>query len=170
MKVSLLRSLDCTSFGVYGMSCEKLQNSIQSCENCQDVNLKESKNGLSGTVYTEQDGYLFLPIRGGNGFAAEVNGSSVNIDSAFGAFLAIPVTAGENQVTVTYWPSGFRPGVIVSILGLFYLIPLLYLHKKKMLLRLKLLYRPAQWIFAILCIGVVCLLYIAPVVVWIIYS
>lgn len=170
VKISLFHSLNCTSFGIYGMDCKKLQNSIQSCESCQDVNLKESKNGLSGTVYTEQDGYLFLPIRGGNGFTAEVNGSSVNIDSAFGAFLAIPVTAGENQVTVTYWPSGFRQGIIVSILGLFYLIPLLYLHKKKMFLRLKFLYRPAQWIFAVLCIGVVCLLYIAPVVVWIVYS
>lgn len=170
VKVKLLHSLNCTSFGVYGMDCEKLQNAIQSCESCQDVNFKESKNGLSGTVYTAQDGYLFLPIRGGKGFTAQVNGNPVNIDSAFGAFLAIPVTAGENQVTVTYWPSGFRSGVIVSILGLFYLIPLLYLHKRKTFLYLKLFYRPAEWIFAILCIGVVSLLYIAPVAVWIIYS
>ncbi|RNF40276.1 YfhO family protein [Planococcus salinus] len=63
--------------------------------------------------------YLVMNIPYERGWRATVNGQNVDVLKANYAFLAVPLTEGENEMTLTYLPPFFTPSLIVSLLSLF---------------------------------------------------
>lgn len=71
--------------------------------------------GVNNTV----DGYIFIPENGHPGWRARVGSddataTSATVEAAFGAWLAIPLTAGSHHVTVYFEDIAFRIGLVVT--------------------------------------------------------
>lgn len=80
--------------------------------------LKFSQNRVQGTITTNRKGILTSSIPYSSGWHATVNGRTVKTVRTNQAFLGIPLPAGVHQITFTYQLPGFRPGLIISIVGL----------------------------------------------------
>jgi uncharacterized membrane protein YfhO len=104
-----------------------------------------SDTTIKGTINAEA-GLLYTSIPYDEGWQVTIDGKRVSVDkyvslgkrqqeqwekkgaAAYGAFLAIPLTAGEHQITFHYVPRGLRLGALISasavmllgLLGLFF--------------------------------------------------
>lgn len=71
---------------------------------------------MSGTVDFSRDGALFTSIPYDAGWTAAVDGSSVSTQAAYGALLSVPISKGFHEITFSYQPPGFMPGLLLSLL------------------------------------------------------
>ena len=72
---------------------------------------------VSGRLIAEPDGVLFTTIPMDGGWSVEVDGEQVEAQTAFDAFLAVPVTAGEHTFRLVFCPKGLKAGAGFSIAG-----------------------------------------------------
>lgn len=114
VRVEMLSNVTCTSFGVAGLPHEKLQQALRQVPG---ANLQVRHNTLSGKVTTQKAGWLVIPTGTTEGVTAQLNGSTVQCQKAFGDFLAVPVQAGTNTISVRFVPPGFVAGGVVSLIG-----------------------------------------------------
>lgn len=164
VQVEVLHNVYCRSFGVAKMDDTKLESALKQT---QTASLKANGNTLTGTVQAQRGGWLVLPMRGGNGFRAIVNGLNAQTSTAAGMFLTVRLNPGLNNIQVQYTPPGFVRGVVCSAFGMAAVILLLLLQRKKWLGRLQRLEKPAGLIFACISAVVTVVLYIFPVVLYI---
>ncbi|WOC31436.1 MULTISPECIES: YfhO family protein [Caproicibacterium] len=163
IQVEVLHNVDCLSFGVAKMDDEKLEAALQQT---QTADLQADGSTISGTVQAKSGGWLVLPLRGGSGFHATVNGTTAQTSLASGTFLAVKLQAGKNTVRVQYTSPGFVGGAVCSVFGAAAVILLLLLHRKKWLRRLRWLEKPAGLLFAGIAALMTMALYIFPVVLY----
>ena len=69
---------------------------------------------LSGTVRAVKAGMLFTSIPFDKGWTVKVDGEKVETRKAFGAFLAIDVSAGDHVINFSYFPEGLKTGGLLS--------------------------------------------------------
>jgi uncharacterized membrane protein YfhO len=86
---------------------------------------------VSATAVCENEGsYMFLPITNDPGWSAKVNGKKVNIVNAMGAFIAVPLETGENEIDLFFLPYGMKLGGLVTILTLIIVLVVYFYFKK----------------------------------------
>lgn len=90
-----------------------------------------SDTSFSGNVTVKEDGYLYLAMPYETGWSAKVDGKSVEVERLFGAICGVKLTAGTHKVSLHYSPSGFIPGLIISIGCAAVLIVLWYLERRR---------------------------------------
>lgn len=124
----------------YQVVAEKLdnhyENQVARIKNHALRNLKFSQNQIQGTISTSRKGILTSSIPYSSGWQATVNGKAVKTVRTNQAFLGIPLSAGTHRITFTYQLPGFRPGLIISIVGLIWtlvvaLISLIMFNRQK---------------------------------------
>ncbi|MDO4183092.1 MAG: YfhO family protein [Coriobacteriia bacterium] len=87
---------------------------------------------IEGDISCSEDSTLMLTIPPDAGWTVTVNGNVVETGSIAGdALLAIPVSAGENHVRLTYEIPGLKAGVAVSLLAVVVLVVLLVRERKR---------------------------------------
>jgi uncharacterized membrane protein YfhO len=92
-------------------------------------------SGFQATITTETDNLVFFSVPWDKGWSAEVNGEPVDIETVDVGFMAVPVTAGDNEIVFTYHTPGLKAGALLSLGGLVLLIGYLTIahrQKKKM--------------------------------------
>ncbi len=72
---------------------------------------------------------LLLPISYYDGFSAKINGKKVDVQKIYGNFIGISLVDGENDITLSFVPSGLTISVIISIFGFLFLILGLHFNK-----------------------------------------
>ena len=77
----------------------------------------------------ENDEYLKLSIPYERGWRASVNGQETEVLKADYAFVAIPLEAGDNDISLTYRPPFFKPSLIITVLSA--LLGLLFIFRKR---------------------------------------
>jgi uncharacterized membrane protein YfhO len=95
---------------------------------------------IYGSVNFDRDGSLFTTIPYDSGWNVKIDGSAVPTQAAYGALLSVPITKGFHEITFSYQPPGFIPGLLISLVltaGFILLcvwnpIPLLFPPKRKM--------------------------------------
>lgn len=77
-------------------------------------------NHIQGTIKqsNRQSKWAYIAIPDDSGWSAAVNGRQVVIHNALGAFMAIPLTATINHISMTYHVPGLFIGLCLSLLGL----------------------------------------------------
>lgn len=75
-------------------------------------------SSITGTLYTENSGFLFLPIPYEKGWTACVDGIETEILRTDAGFVSIPVGAGEHNFAFTYKVPYMRSGMYISLLAL----------------------------------------------------
>lgn len=84
---------------------------------------------LSGTVSAAKEGMLFTSIPFDKGWTVKVDGEKVETRKAFGAFLAIDVSAGDHVIDFSYFPKGLKTGGLISGGSIVILILLWFLRR-----------------------------------------
>ena len=108
-----------------------------------------------------------MPLPFQKGYTATVNGKDAQIFRVFDDFMAIKLSDGENQVSVSYLPPGFRAGIVISGFGVVLLPFLLYALKKRKFPRLRgILENFVFLLFKLLAALVFVGIYIFPVIVY----
>lgn len=73
-----------------------------------------SSTHISGTIQAEEDGIMYTSIPYDNGWKVKVDGKEVEVDSIDGTLMYIHLDAGGHTVEMTYIPSGFIPGFLIT--------------------------------------------------------
>ena len=108
------KSVRLRSFGVWGMDCGLLE---AECGGIVSGVLSAGKSSLNGSFTAEKDGWLLIQIPFDGGFAASVNGEKAELSRAYGTFMALPVSAGENDISIRFFPRGMAAGLILFAAG-----------------------------------------------------
>lgn len=95
------------------------------------VNDTANDSQLTGTVSTEEDGLLFLPLPYEEGWTVSVDGEDAQLLRTDLGFISIPVTAGDHSFTLTYHQPWMRTGLFVSIFSFVLWVILIFIQKRK---------------------------------------
>lgn len=75
-------------------------------------------NTMEGTIEVSQDGLFYTSIPYEMGWSAKVDGEKVEITPVGDALLAFPLSAGSHEIELKFYPRGFWPGLIITLLSL----------------------------------------------------
>lgn len=165
IRVSVLRDFHAKSFGVFGMNLETLDAAEASAPKVQ---LTQNGNSISGTVQASGNHpYLLLPLSYQKGYSFQVNEEkSAEASQVFGDMIAIPLEQGENKVTITFVPQGLKPGILLSVLGIFALLGFWLFLRKGGYRYLRPLEPLALWAYRILFCAVLAGVYVFPLIIY----
>ena len=74
---------------------------------------------------------MVLKIPYDSGWEIKVNGIEVDKYQVNGGFIGIPVQSGYNEVVMNFIPSGFKLGLILSMIGILMSIGLIVLEVRR---------------------------------------
>lgn len=160
--VRVLKDVDVCSFGVYSIDSRTLQRAVSTAVT---ADLAVQNGEISGTVQAQNGDQLFLSLPYDKGYTIRINGEPREYSRVFDAFLAVSLDDGENRISITYLPPGFRTGLIVSGCGVLLTAAYLVLRRRGKL-QLAFLQKPAAVALSILGGAVFALFYLMPVVVY----
>ncbi|MBP5702526.1 MAG: YfhO family protein [Lachnospiraceae bacterium] len=83
--------------------------------------------GFKGTVSEDCDVFVSLPYE--NGYRVYVDGKRTEYGSYRGIFMTVPVSAGEHEIVIGYFPPGLAVGIMISLFLI--LICVFYLIKER---------------------------------------
>ncbi|MCD8048733.1 MAG: YfhO family protein [Clostridia bacterium] len=88
---------------------------------------------IEGTIEAKEDGVFYLSVPYEEGWTLYVDGVETEIVPFADAMIAVPLEAGEHEISLTYSPQGFGVGAAISLAGLaaFVIIAVLAVRKKK---------------------------------------
>ncbi len=93
--------------------CDSYQNSKQ------EEKIVIGNSNISMEMEADSDSaILLLPIQYDKGFLITNNGARTEGMSASGMFTGIPLVKGSNHIEITFFPTGMKQGIIISILSL----------------------------------------------------
>ena len=155
------------SFGVFSVSHEALDQTLGLVRTAQ---MQVGRDTVSGTATAQTDGeYLFLSLPYDKGYTAIVNGETVPILRVFDTWMAVPLSEGENTVSLRYQPPGFSAGAWLSAAGFGVTLLAGWLLCRKGV-RIRPLEKPAGILLSLLTAGVFAAVYLMPVAVYLIYQ
>lgn len=105
------------SLRVYQFDLSKLQQDVYQVKQDEFKLSYKGKLNLEGTINipNNQD-TLMTTIPYSSGWHAQVDGKSVKIKKALGAFVAVPMKSGKHTITLSFWPPLLNIGIVVSVL------------------------------------------------------
>ena len=86
---------------------------------------------IEGTINADEDGIMFTSIPYDKGWSVKVDGKKVTTDSIDGTLMYIHLTAGEHTVEMTYTPTGFLPGIVLTSVSCLIFVVLFCRRQKK---------------------------------------
>ena len=86
---------------------------------------------LNGTVTAAEDGYLILSIPYDPGFTIKVDGVKTEAALFEDMMIAVPLTAGAHDISLSYYPQGMTAGILITILSITLYAIICYVERKK---------------------------------------
>ncbi len=115
----------------YSLDEECLANLVNTL-NQNTLHIEEmDSDTLNGTITANQDGYLILSIPYDPGFTIKVDGIETESYLFEDMMLAIPVTAGEHTISLSYFPQGMIAGILVTLCSITIFIIICITDKKR---------------------------------------
>ena len=152
----------CSSFGVIGLSHDKLEKAISRTKTAE---LTVDGGNISGTVDDAKDGqWLFLSVPYDSGFSATVNGHKAEVYRCMTGFMALKLDDGHNDIALNFLPKGLKEGGLLTAGGLVALALYIIFRRK-----LEAIYAKCDGIcrigvYVLLC-GVLLVIYILPLII-----
>ncbi len=112
--VRVRKSFFARSFGLCGVRTNSLSKTLSGARTA-DVSTKDRLIKASCTAKNGE--HLFLCVPYSPGWHAAVNGRDVSVLRAFDAFMAVPLSDGENEVTLQFIPPGLRQSLFAAALA-----------------------------------------------------
>ena len=70
----------------------------------------------------EEGDHLFLPLYHDGGWRCTVNGRRISIEEFADYFILIPLQKEDNEIVLSFMPTGLIPGMILTLSGILLLI------------------------------------------------
>ena len=151
----------CSSFGVYGLSLDKLEQLIADATTAE---LTVDGEKITGTAESNKDGqYMYLSVPYDDGFSATVNGKKTDIYRTMTGFMAIRLDEGHNDIAISFMPKGLKEGTILCLVGIVCLVLYIIFRKKITGLELRLDGACRVGVYVLLS-GVLLAVYILPLI------
>lgn len=93
---------------------EAMLQALTQSTNAQQISTSFADGYVTVQLQAQENGLLYTSIPYDTGWVAEVNGTEVPLQAVQGAFLAVPVAAGTNQIVLRYKVQGQQAGLAVS--------------------------------------------------------
>lgn len=154
------------SFGIFGINLNEMEQGINSIQPAS-VSINGDVISVDATA-KDDDQILMLTIPHSDGFAVLVNGEKVKAEKILDTFMAIPLVKGQNSVTLTYTPCGMNYAIVIFLIGLILLIIFSVLLKNRKYHKIAWLENALYFSFLSLAEIVFVLIYIFPLIVFII--
>lgn len=90
-----------------------------------------SSTHIKGTIQADEDGIMFTSIPYDKGWTVKVDGKKVEADSIDGTLMYLHLTAGNHTVEMTYTPTSFIPGFIITAMSCLIFAALICRSQKK---------------------------------------
>lgn len=129
VEIKINKDFSCTSFGIYGLDENKLGSLIHQT---QKTGFTVKNNSVNISCTAKQGDTLLVAVPYNEGYTAQVNGKAAPLTKAFGGFMAVTLSEGENNVALSFVPRGLAASFAVCAAGVLLCIGYaLYLRKKR---------------------------------------
>lgn len=111
------------SIFVYGYQLDQV-GYAQMVQTFADEQLEVSSydsTSLTGHIEVKEDGLMFMSIPYAEGWTAIVDGKPAEVVSVQDALMGIKLEKGSHDVTIKYTPAGFKEGVMISAVSVFFI-------------------------------------------------
>ena len=88
------------------------------------------ETSLTGTINAETEGHLVLSIPYEPSWTLYVDGKKTNMDVFEETFISIYLSEGQHTIELKYFPKGFIPGILVSIISIGVFAAICLMQKK----------------------------------------
>ena len=113
------------------MSLDKLQKVCDMYKNPADVSAKNYSLDIKGVKTENSNKVLLLALQYNCCWSAEVNGKSADVESVMSLLTAVKLNGENNNVTMKFTPTGFKTGVIISVVSAVIFALVLLLRRKE---------------------------------------
>jgi len=127
-----------------------------------DNKIKFNRNQVIVDIDSEEEGLFFIPVTYDDGYQVKVNGEDKKLEKVYGNYLGVELDSGENHITFTYLPKGFKLGAILSILSI--VLGIVFIHYYERIISLNLISKIATGIYLLLYVVLVFFIYFVPLV------
>lgn len=111
------KTIDLNDVAVYKFNLDKFTKAIYSVASNQLDLTHNGRLSLRGNITIPKGkDVMMTTIPYNKGWHVKVDGQKVKAKKAFGTFLAIPMSAGNHHVTMTFWPPLLTAGIIISLI------------------------------------------------------
>lgn len=128
VKLNVLKTFVCDSFGVFGMNNSLLDDAVNNAETV-DFNIEDNK--YVGNVSTESEKSVFFAVPYDKSFTVKINGEKVDYYKTMSDYIGFDLPKGDSKIEISYMPAGMKTGAVISVFGAALLILFLYIYKKK---------------------------------------
>lgn len=90
-----------------------------------------SDTAIEGHITAERDGIMYTSIPYYKGFHVYVDGEQTSVSLVGNALIGVPLSAGEHDIRITYFPYGLKLGIVLSILGLMGMTAIFLYERRK---------------------------------------
>ncbi len=135
VKIELIWDVEVDNITLATMDLEKYESFIKN--NQVPLKMEYKKNKITIQVDAKEKKILFIPVPYSEGYQGKINRKKIQVEKVFDNFLGIPLEEGENEITLTYTPPGFKLSLVISLVALILTIFLLRKDYYTRLLELK---------------------------------
>lgn len=165
IKVVVNKEFYADTFGVYALDVQKAEEGITSTET---AGISLDGNKIRITADSDSEGYLYIPFAYSDGYKAKLNGKTTEISRTLGSFMAVKIKEGENELVLTFYPSGFKLGAVISFVGVIVFALLMLLRpKNRKLVKAR---GVCAKLLMIMSFAAVTVIYVISSVVWIVVN
>lgn len=124
VSIFVKKNFSVRSFGLYSLDINK---AVAGVKNTPTAHIELNGNKIYINADSDSGGYVYIPFAFSKGFSAELNGKKTDISKVLGSFMAVGLEKGENNLVLTFYPPGFKVGVVLSIIGIITFVLLIML-------------------------------------------
>lgn len=131
VKIAVHGSFAADTFGLYALDIPKAEACVG---NTGTASISLEGNRINITADSAEGGYVYIPFAYSEGYTAELNGEKADIHKVLGSFMSVKLEKGSNELVLTFYPTGFKTGIALTLLGtaVFVLVMLLKPKTKKL--------------------------------------
>ncbi len=110
-------------FRVYRLNTEvvgEFTDMVNSNERLE--NIVQTDTGMKGSIDMRSAGQLVLQIPYENGWTLKVDGKEAEIETFDSLYISVPLEKGSHRVELSFYPKGFREGLLISLIALLLIV------------------------------------------------
>lgn len=163
VEVTMLKDVELNTLAVGGMSINKYELLVENEK--LDIDIKFIENSIVIDYESDKEQLLFLPIAYDKGYVAYDNDKLINVENIFEGFVGIKLVEGNNHITLSFIPSGFYLGLIVSLVSIVFAILFCVFQNK--ILSLNIIENLIYSLYVVLVVLVISVMYVVPILAFI---
>ena len=100
-------------------------------QNTWNINDNWSDTKIEGTVTASANQIFFTSIPNEPGWTVKVDGKKADIIDVADGFIGVELMPGEHTVSMSFFPAGLAPGILLAVAGIGLVVVFILMDKKK---------------------------------------